>query len=428
MRTRQFLRNVVVAQAARRDLKPMEFGPIREWIRSRRDEMIRQVREWSAINTGSYNLDGLARQRDRLLEEFSVPGVAPVLHALGPEVAIDAAGRAVEHPLGQAISWRKRPAAPLQVLFSIHYDTVFEREHPFQTVGWGDAGTLVGPGVVDAKSGIAILFCAVRAIEQSSLAEKIGWEIFLGPDEELGSPGSAPLLRERAGSFDFGLLFEPALPDGALVGARMGSGNFSIVIRGRAAHVGREFHTGRSAIHRAAALVVHLAALNDAGPFTVNVGRIDGGGPGNVVSDLAIVRFNARVRDLAAMDTLRERFARMVAEVNAEDGLEASLFGDFSSPPKPFTDDTARLFDALSLTGAEEGLDLTQRSTGGVCDGNKLAAAGLPNIDTLGGRGGGAHSDQEFLIVDSLTERASLVALLVLKIAAGEIAWPRRRG
>src|SRR5690606_37313941 len=111
--------------------------------------------------------------------------------------------------------------------------------------------------------------------------ERIGWTVFLNSDEEVGSPVSTPLLHELATQHDVGLVYEPALADGRLAGARGGSANFDLVIRGRSAHVGREFEKGRSAMHIAAEATSLLASLNAADGVTVNVGRIDGGGPVN---------------------------------------------------------------------------------------------------------------------------------------------------
>ena len=57
------------------------------------------------------------------------------------------------------------------------------------------------------------------------------------------------------------------------------------------------------------------------------------------------------------------------------------------------------------------------KATGGVCDGNNIAAAGVPVVDTMGARGGAIHSADEFLLVDSLAERAALSALTIMRIA-----------
>src|SRR5690606_18864272 len=118
----------------------------------------------------------------------------------------------------------------------------------------------------------------------------------INPDEEIGSIGSAPLLVQGAKRNDFGLTYEPSLPDGTLAGARKGSGNFTTVVHGRAAHAGREPQMGRNAIALLAEYIQALFALNGAMPdITVNPGRIDGGGPVNVVPDLAQCAFNVRV-------------------------------------------------------------------------------------------------------------------------------------
>src|SRR6185503_18576279 len=96
--------------------------------------------------------------------------------------------------------------------------------------------------------GIVVMLTALRALERSPFAEKIGWEVLLNPDEEIGSPNSSALLVEAARRNHLGLIFEPAMSDGSLVGSRKGSGTFTATIKGRAAHAGRDFANGRSAI------------------------------------------------------------------------------------------------------------------------------------------------------------------------------------
>jgi glutamate carboxypeptidase len=335
---------------------------------------------------------------------------------------IDPAGHRVETPIADAISIRKRPAAPIKIFLCIHMDTVYGPEHPFQTVRQVDGNTINGPGVADAKGGLCVMLIALEALERSPFADQIGWEVLINSDEEIGSPGSGPLLKQCAQRNQIGLLFEPALPDGALVGERKGSGNFDAIIRGRSAHAGRDFHHGRNAMHAAAALVVALDELNRTMPgVTVNVGRIDGGGPSNVVPDLAVVRFNCRIPTPHFQARLEGELKRIVEEIDQRDGINVELIGGFRSPPKIVDPPTQKLFDQVADCGRELGLSLTWRSSGGVSDGNKLAAAGLPVIDTLGPRGGNLHSTEEFLLLDSLTERAKLTALLLMKLGAGEI-------
>ena len=226
-----------------------------------------------------------------------------------------------------------------------------------------------------------------------------------------------------APQYHVGLIFEPALPDGALAGARAGSGNFNLVVRGRPAHVGREFQNGRSAIYALADAVVALRAMNRPGHIIVNVGHVEGGGPVNVVPDLAIARINVRVADLSGQADAEARLRQVVADTDRGDGIAAQLHGNFHAPPKPLQGRTLELFEHVADCGRDLGLSLSWRASGGVCDGNKLAAAGLPTIDTLGVRGGQIHSNGEYMVIESLTERARLAALLLMKLASGEISW-----
>jgi glutamate carboxypeptidase len=364
-----------------------------------------------------------------LRREFDVLGGEVAEVALPSYGAIDNAGTTVQTPLAPALSIRKRSSAARRVLLNIHMDTVYGAQHPFQRVERVDANTLRGPGVADAKGGLCAMLVALQALERSDVASSIGWEVLINTDEELGSPGSAAVLAECARRNQFGMVYEPAFADGALVGERKGSGNFTVVVRGRSAHAGRDFHHGRNAIHAAAAIVAALEEINRSIPgVTVNVGRIDGGGPVNVVPDLAIVRFNVRLPNREVQPRVEAELRRIVEQTDQRDGIDVQLMGGFTAPPKPIdAPPTRALFDRVVECGRELGLDLAIRPSGGVSDGNKLAAAGLPVVDTLGPRGGNLHSEQEFVLLDSLTERAKLSALVLVKFAAGELnlLWGR---
>jgi glutamate carboxypeptidase len=250
----------------------------------------------------------------------------------------------------------------------------------------------------------------------------VGWEVLINPDEEIGSPGSAPLLIQAAKRNHLGLVFEPSLPDGNLVGARKGSGNFTVIARGKAAHAGRSPQLGRNAIDALARFIVGLESLDDAGgAITTNVGYVHGGGPVNVVPDLAECRFNVRVTTPDDQRAFEDGRKRLAEEINRIEGISLELHGRFTRPPKPLDAKTLKLLEQVAACGRDLGLSLQWRPTGGACDGNNLAAAGLTTIDSLGVTGGDIHSSDEYILLDSLAERAKLTALLLMKLAAGEI-------
>ncbi len=394
--------------------------PIIQSIESQKSRMVSLVTEWSNQNSGSRNIDGLAILAHKLRQSFDVLGGSGTEIHLPVQVVVDRLGQDVEMPLGKAISIRKRPEAPVQVFLGIHYDTVYGTGHVLQTVRAVDERTLNGPGVADAKGGLCVMLVALEAFERSAGADRLGWEILINPDEELGSPGSASLLVECAKRNQIGMVFEPALADGTMVGERKGSGNFAVVIRGKAAHAGRDFHQGRSAIHAAAELIVELEQINRIMPgTTVNVGCVDGGGPTNVVADLAVVRFNARVPAHQPHERVEAEIKRSVEHVARRDGITLTLTGSFSSPARPMDLKTASLYRQMAECGRERGMTLTWHASGGVSDANKLAAAGLPVVDTLGPCGGNLHSAEEFVLIDTLVPKAQLTALMLMKLADG---------
>jgi glutamate carboxypeptidase len=377
--------------------------------------LLDRTRAWAEVNSGSRNLDGLARMEPLLMEAFGPLGEVSV-HDPAPATRMRADGAIAPEPLGRNIEISVRPDAPLRVLLTGHYDTVFGADHPFQHVRWLQEGVVNGPGVADMKGGIAVMLGALMAFEASPLADRLGWTVLLNADEEISSPGSAPLLAAQARGAVCGLTFEPALADGTLAGDRPGSGNFSVHITGRSAHAGREPEKGRNAVIAAADLGLRLSQLV-APDLKVNVARIEGGGPNNMVPETAVLRVNMRPATAAAEARALASLDAVIAEVAAAHEVEAHRHGGFARPPKPLDANQLRLFKLVRAAGADLGLAIAWKPAGGVCDGNNLAATGLAVVDTLGVRGGAIHSSDEFLITESLAERARLAALVLMRIA-----------
>ena len=395
------------------------------YLDGRRAEMANQLRDWCAINSGSTNLSGLAEMHAALGEAFAALGGDIETVASEPHSIITPGGDAIKQPAGDMLRLVKRPQAPVRVLLAGHMDTVFGADHPFQDQKLLDEDTLNAPGGADMKGGLLVLLYALKTIEQSPFADRIGYEVIINADEEIGSHGSLKLIGEAARRAHFACVYEPALADGTLAGARKGSGNFSVVFRGKSAHAGREHHLGRNAIVAAANFVGRISDLSGGrNGLTVNVARVDGGGPNNVVPDKAIVRFNVRVEAHEHAAWFSNELHTIIAQSNAREGFSAELHGGFGRPPKPMTPDLKAFFEALRSVGDDLGIDISWVATGGCCDGNNIAAAGIPVIDTLGVRGAHIHSSKEYVRLDSLEERAKLSALLLMRIAAGDIPLP----
>jgi glutamate carboxypeptidase len=374
---------------------------------------------WAAVNSGSRNLAGLQAMAGLLADVFSALPGEVLLAEPAPVEAVDGGGHVVSVEHGRNLHLKVRPEAPLQLLLTGHMDTVFDVDHAFQATSWLEDGVLGGPGVADMKGGIAVMLAALKAIEAGSGAASLGYEVVINSDEEVGSPGSAGLIAAAARGKRAALTYEPAaLPDGTLAGARPGSGNFSFVVRGRSAHAGRNPEDGRNAVVAAAQLAVWLDNHQDDG-IKINSARIDGGGPNNVVPDLAILRVNVRPRTPQDEARAKAMIEEDVTAVMSVHGVEVETRGGFGRPPKPMTAEAEALFTLVRQAGADLGQTIAWQATGGVCDGNNIAACGVPVVDTMGVRGGKIHSVEEYLIVDSLSERAALSALTILRLAEG---------
>ncbi|CAN5355332.1 hydrolase [soil metagenome] len=382
--------------------------------------MLGRVEAWAAVNSGSRNLDGLSTMAHLLTDAFSVlPGELELVEpTVVDAVASDGSVAPLAH--GRHLHLTVRPQAPVQILLTGHMDTVFGQDDPFQAARWLEEGVLNGPGVADMKGGIALMLAALAAVEESLIADRLGYEVVINSDEEVGSGSSAALIRQAAQGKIAALTYEPALPDGTLAGARAGSGNFSIIVTGRSAHAGRNPEDGRNALLAAADLALRLKAasgVRNGTGFSCNPARIDGGGPNNVVPAHAVLRVNFRPRTPVDQVAASALLDRLIAAVALEHDVTMHRHGGFGRPPKLIDAGAERLFGLVKQCGADLGLAIGWRDTGGVCDGNNIAACGVPVVDTMGARGGSIHSADEFLIVESLAERARLSALTILRIA-----------
>jgi glutamate carboxypeptidase len=301
-------------------------------------------------------------------------------------------------------------------------DTVFPADHAFQRLTWLDGETLNGPGVADMKGGIAVMLHALIAFEQTASASSLGYDILINSDEETGSLASAALIAELAAGKVAALTYEPAaLPDGTLAHERGGTGNYSITITGKSAHAGRNPHEGRNAVVAAADLILRLKAL-ETSEITINPARLEGGAANNVVPDHAVLRFNIRPRTVEAGAAFDHALSHLLIDIQAAHEVATHRHGGVTRPPKKVDPKAQRLFDLVRECGAELGQTIRWQSTGGVCDGNNIAACGVPVVDTMGVRGGAIHSPDEYLIVPSLAERAQLSARVIERLAQGALS------
>ncbi len=337
--------------------------------------------------------------------------IAELLRAAGGSVEMVPNEKGGDHILARFTG----PADRRPALVLGHFDTVWPHgtlaKMPFRV----DRHRACGPGIYDMKAGLAIFLRPIdnSLFDTSRTAPRPIWALFTS-DEEIGSPTSRGLIEDLARRCAYVLVLEPPLADGSLKTARKGVGRFRIDVEGKAAHAGVAPQEGRSAIVELAHQVVRIQDLQDleAGT-TLNVGVIQGGTTTNVVPAQASADIDVRVAALAEARRV-ETALRSMVPVTAGTRLEVS--GGFNRPPMERTPAIAALFEQARRIGRSIGLELTEGSTGGGSDGNFTAALGIPTLDGLGARGGGAHADDEHILIDSLPERAALLSALLFEL------------
>jgi glutamate carboxypeptidase len=306
-----------------------------------------------------------------------------------------------------------------RVLAVGHSDTVW----PVGTLAampWREKdGRLWGPGVFDMKAGIAFFVFAMRGLRELDRPAGAPVSLWLVSDEEVGSEVSRPLTEKEAKASAAVLVLEPSTGlEGKLKTARKGVGDYTVTIRGRAAHAGVDFSAGASAIVELARQIGKIAGFTELKKgLTVNPGVIRGGTRTNVVASEAAVEVDiriARMRDYAGL----ERKFRSLKAFDKRCSVEVS--GGLNRPPMERTTGVVELFRLAECLSKDLGVKLEESSTGGGSDGNFTAGLGIPTLDGLGGVGEGAHAPHESILVDRIADRTALLAKLVERLTAAK--------
>jgi len=373
-----------------------------KYLASQTDAMVGLLRQIVELESPTHDKSAVDRMGAFLTEQLA--GLGAIVERVSQSDCGDHLIARLPGPTGQ-------PPA----LLLAHMDTVWP-VGTLATMPWREEDDKVyGPGAFDMKGGIVIGIFALKAISDLSLKlpRPVVW--LCTSDEEIGSPTSRPLIEEEAQRSACALVLEPAVPpDGALKTSRKGVGRFTIRVTGKASHAGAAPEEGVSAIGELARLILELHDLTDyQRGTTVNVGVIAGGTRSNVVASEARAEVDLRVTSSKE----GERLVAIIRGLRAQlPGAQVNVTGGMNRPPMERKLAIASLFERARHIAAELGLALKETGTGGGSDGNFTAALGVPTLDGLGAVGDGGHALHEQVIVESLPQRAALLAALLTRL------------
>jgi len=371
------------------------------YFKERRDAIVATIQDLVEIESPSDNKAAVDRIAEVVAEKFS---------RLGGELRFH---RAKDFGNHLQVNFGGKSAKP--VLLLGHYDTVY----PLGTLATMPCrvvdNKLTGPGVLDMKSGIALIFHALAALQDwhkqdGELPRPV--TVLLVSDEEVGSDSSRAITEALAKKAAAVLVLEPSYgSEGAVKTARKGVGEYLLKVTGKASHAGLDFQKGVNAIRELARQIEKVSSFTELKKgLTVNVGVVSGGSRTNVVPAEASAQVDvriARLKDAAGID----KKMRTLRPFNRK--CKIGITGGINRPPMERTAGVAALYSQAVAIARDLGWKLGEAAVGGGSDGNFTAGLGIPTLDGLGGVGDGAHATHEHILISELPRRAALIAGLI---------------
>ncbi|MCG5030010.1 M20 family metallopeptidase [Mesosutterella sp. OilRF-GAM-744-9] len=360
------------------------------------EDYIRDLKEIVNFDSGTGNAAGVTRAAGIMQRHYESIGFKAELVDLGDEV-----GRGM-------LAVNKPGAAHYDVLLNAHLDTVFPdgtaAERPFRLEG----DRITGPGCMDCKGGVMAFYYALKTLPRETL-DRLSIAVACNPDEETGSKNSHEWLSELAKKSSCALVGEPGRPNNALIRSRKGIEGYIVNFTGRAAHAGNNPEKGRDANLAMMRFTLEAVKLNDM-PAGVSVCAtlVKGGTIQNSISDTAEVYFDTRFKtdeQGAALD----RAMRALAAKSWGENIGVTLRTDHSRPAMPYSELSRPIVEKISEAARKAGFEPLWADAGGGSDASYMARAGIPAVDGCGPAGGGAHSKNEYLLVNTIEQRIAMI-------------------
>lgn len=312
---------------------------------------------------------------------------------------------------GEHFILRAFPSDKKPVLFLGHTDTVHPRGSFLKNPTRIENGKFYGCGIFDMKSGCVLMLEALRACRELNLAPAHPVTILLSCDEEIGSFSGRPLVEKEAKKSEFCLISEPSA-NGRVKTGRKGTGMFELKTHGVPAHAGLEPERGASAILEISKQIEKIHALNnlDEGT-TVNVCTIAGGTTTNVIPEFATCSIDVRFTRASEAERIEGELKNLKS---FDERVSMEILGAINRPPLERTEKVVKLYEKARRIAESFGYELGETEVGGASDGNFVAALGIPVLDGLGVTGNGAHTLEEYILVEDIPQRATLLASLLL--------------
>jgi len=382
----------------------MDYQKLFESIDARQTEMLEMLETLVNIDSGSYHIAGVDRVAGVVEQQLKPLGFGT--------------DRIDSPQYARHLRAVKKGAGGKKLLLIGHMDTVFPEGTAAKRSFSISGGKAYGPGVCDMKAGLVCLVYGVKALLEQGRDSFGSITVLLNSDEERGSVTSRACIEEEARAADAAIVLEGGPKPGYVVIERQGGGIFNMEIKGKPAHAGANPKDGAHAIEELAHKILALHALTDytAGK-SISVGVINGGTRSNIIPENVKAEIDLRCKTQADGLELIRRMQE-ICKQSIVPGTISSVQEVSYRPPFEKTEGNIELMRHMRRAGSHLGLEIKEEFSGGGTDGNYTSVLGTPTIDSVGPEGGGEHTDDEYLIVESLFERTKLFAAFLAEMTS----------
>lgn len=364
-----------------------------------------ELEELVNIDSASLNPEGTAQIAEYFAKKFS-------------ELGWQTSFQKINDAVGPCLKIYSKPGAErYDILMIGHMDTALPKgtpaERPFSRLG----NYAYGPGVIDMKASLLSIYYTLRQLKEEGALDDASLCLLFSSDEEISSIYSRPIIEEMAKKSSYCLVLEPARKEGTMVNQRRGVGRYTLHATGVAAHSGVNPQEGSSAINELANWIVELHKLNDwAGGTSLNVGLISGGSGVNSVAAQATGQMDIRFTDESVPEKIEAKMKVMQAKPFTPGGAKVKVTGGVTRPPMNPSPETLALCDEIMEIANRLQVKTSWIATGGGSDASFTARLGVPTLDGIGPVGAYAHSEREYLEIDSVVPRLELAVEIVRHI------------
>jgi glutamate carboxypeptidase len=365
--------------------------------------MLKGLRPWIECESPTFDAPAIERMMDLAARDLAMAGAR--IERIAGRMGFGGCVRArFPHPNGDAPG----------ILVMGHMDTV----HPVGTLAalpWRQDGErCYGPGILDMKGGNFLSFEAMRQLIRAGVETPLPVTFLFTSDEEVGSPSTRDLIEAEAGRHKYVLVPEPGRSDGGVVTGRYAIARFNLETVGKPSHAGASLAKGRSAVRAMASRILEIDGMTT-DDCTFSVGVVNGGQWVNCVPTVCRAEALTMAKRQADLDRGVERM--LALSVRNPDGTRFTVTRGVTRPVWEPDEATMRVYEVARGVAADLGFDLPHGSSGGGSDANFTGAAGIPSLDGLGLLGAGYHTLEEHIEVDSLPQRARLIAGLLHRLS-----------